>query len=175
MYWSIVTRTKKLVHDLQNKILYKIMIRLDDTYSYATDYECHSESCNYLEYSLGKYCVLSKNRIGGTWSKIHYILMQNYASAIFRISGTHAKFNKLSKNWVHLIQFTRYSFKNLLSTLYSMKQTNVYCSTMTSVWLYCCKKLLAVLNVHLRGDHYLGSMFRKLRNVAKKQGYFVQD
>ena len=94
--------------------------------------------------------------------------MQNCASAIFRISGTHAKFNKLSKNWVHLIQFTRYSFKNLLSTLYSMKQTNVYCSTITSVWLYCCKKLLAVLNVHLRGDHYLGSMFRKLRNVAKK-------
>ena len=98
--------------------------------------------------------------------------MQNCASAIFRISGTHAKFNKLSKNWVHLIQFTRYSFKNLLSTLYSMKQTNVYCCTMTSVWLYCCKKLLAVLNVHLRGDHYLGSMFRKLRNVAKKTGVF---
>ena len=98
--------------------------------------------------------------------------MQNCASAIFRISGTHAKFNKLSKNWVHLIQFTRYSFKNLLSTLYSMKQTNVYCSTMTSVWLYCCKKLLAVWNVPLRGYHYLDSMFRKFKTLQKKTGVF---
>ena len=68
--------------------------------------------------------------------------MQNCASAIFRISGIHSKFNKLSENWVPLIQFTRLSCKVLLATMYSIKQMNLYGYTMTRVWLYCFKILL---------------------------------
>ena len=68
--------------------------------------------------------------------------MQNCASAIFRISGIHSKFNKLSENWVPLIQFTSLSCKILLATMYSIKQMNLYGYTMTRVWLYCFKILL---------------------------------